>query len=257
MSNGKHLAKGSTPPELPNDGKLRLYSMRFCPYAQRVHLMLDAKKIPYHAIYINLSEKPEWYLEKNPLGKVPALEVPGKEGVTLYESLVLSDYIEEAYSAQQRKLYPTDAFRKAQDRILIERFNGAVISPYYRILFATDGIPPGAITEFGAGLDIFEKELKARGTPYFGGDKPGMIDYMIWPWCERVDLLKFALGDKYELDKERFGKLLQWRDLMEKDEAVKESFISTENHTKFLQSRKNGENNYDILSNEAKKPRLE
>lgn len=247
MSNGKHLAKGSTAPVLPDDGKLVLYSMRFCPYAQRVHLMLDAKKIPYHTVYINLSEKPEWYFEKNPLGKVPALQVPGKEGVTLYESLVLADYIEEAYSAQQRKLYPTDPFRKAQDRILIERFNG-VITAYYRILFSTDGIPPGAITEFGIALDVFEKELNSRGTAYFGGDKPGMIDYMIWPWCERVDLLKFALGDKYELDKERFGKLLQWRDLMEKDEAVKQSFISTENHTKFLQSRKNGENNYDILA---------
>lgn len=241
------MAKGSTAPVLPDDGKLVLYSMRFCPYAQRVHLMLDAKKIPYHTVYINLSEKPEWYFEKNPLGKVPALQVPGKEGVTLYESLVLADYIEEAYSAQQRKLYPTDPFRKAQDRILIERFNG-VITAYYRILFSTDGIPPGAITEFGIALDVFEKELKSRGTAYFGGDKPGMIDYMIWPWCERVDLLKFALGDKYELDKERFGKLLQWRDLMEKDEAVKQSFISTENHTKFLQSRKNGENNYDILA---------
>lgn len=250
------MAKGSTAPVLPDDGKLVLYSMRFCPYAQRVHLMLDAKKIPYHTVYINLSEKPEWYFEKNPLGKVPALQVPGKEGVTLYESLVLADYIEEAYSAQQRKLYPTDPFRKAQDRILIERFNG-VITAYYRILFSTDGIPPGAITEFGIALDVFEKELKSRGTAYFGGDKPGMIDYMIWPWCERVDLLKFALGDKYELDKERFGKLLQWRDLMEKDEAVKQSFISTENHTKFLQSRKNGENNYDILANDAKKPRLE
>jgi hypothetical protein len=35
---------GSTNPPL-SKGKLRLYSMRFCPYAQRVHLVLDAKKI--------------------------------------------------------------------------------------------------------------------------------------------------------------------------------------------------------------------
>lgn len=35
---------------------------------------------------------------------------------------------------------------------------------------------------------------------------------------------------------------------MEKDDAVQKSFLSTENHTKFLQSRKSGENNYDILS---------
>ncbi|XP_055602907.1 pyrimidodiazepine synthase-like [Uranotaenia lowii] len=255
MSGGKHLAKGSTPPVLPDDGQLRLYSMRFCPYAQRVHLILDAKKIPYHTIFINLTEKPEWYFDKNPLGKVPALEVPGTN-VTLYESLVVADYIEEAYADKSRKLYPADPFKKAQDRILIERFAGSVISPYYRILFSTEGIPPGAITEFGTGLDIFEKELQSRGTKFYGGDKPGMLDYMIWPWCERVDLLKFALGDKYELDKDRFGKLLQWRDLMEKDDAVKKSFISTADHTKFLQSRKTGENNYDILANDAKRPRI-
>ncbi|XP_058456178.1 pyrimidodiazepine synthase-like [Malaya genurostris] len=256
MSNGKHLAKGSTPPVLSNDGKLRLYSMRYCPYAQRVHLILDAKKISYHTIYINLSEKPEWYSDVNPLGKVPALQVPSKGSAMLYESLVVADYIEEAYPDKERKLYPADPFQKALDRILIERFNGLVIIPYYRIMFSTDGIPPGAITEFGTGLDIFEKELKTRGTPYYGGEKPGMLDYMIWPWCERVDLLKFALGDKYELDKERFAKLLQWRDLMEQDEAVKKSFLSTENHTKFLQSRKSGENNYDIIANNVKKQRV-
>nr|ACZ02430.1 glutathione S-transferase omega class [Drosophila melanogaster] len=63
MSNGRHLAKGSPMPDVPEDGILRLYSMRFCPFAQRVHLVLDAKQIPYHSIYINLTDKPEWLLE--------------------------------------------------------------------------------------------------------------------------------------------------------------------------------------------------
>jgi pyrimidodiazepine synthase len=44
--------------------------MRFCPYAQRVHLVLDAKGIAYHTIFINLTEKPEWLTEKSPLGKL-------------------------------------------------------------------------------------------------------------------------------------------------------------------------------------------
>lgn len=47
--------------------------MKFCPFAQRVHLVLDAKKIPYNICWINLTEKPEW------LSKVSALlKVPGK-----------------------------------------------------------------------------------------------------------------------------------------------------------------------------------
>lgn len=39
------LVSGSILPALV-PGKIRLYSMRFCPYAQRIHLVLDAKQIP-------------------------------------------------------------------------------------------------------------------------------------------------------------------------------------------------------------------
>ena len=40
----KHLGPGSQNPPLTK-GKLRIYSMVFCPYAQRVRLVLAAKKI--------------------------------------------------------------------------------------------------------------------------------------------------------------------------------------------------------------------
>lgn len=39
------LYLGSAEPPLCA-GKLRLYGMRFCPYDQRVHLVLIAKNIP-------------------------------------------------------------------------------------------------------------------------------------------------------------------------------------------------------------------
>ena len=41
----KHLAAGSEMPPL-NPGKLRMYSMVFCPFAQRARLVLEAKNIP-------------------------------------------------------------------------------------------------------------------------------------------------------------------------------------------------------------------
>lgn len=41
----KHLGPGSQLPPL-RPGKLRLYSMVFCPFAQRSRLVLAAKNIP-------------------------------------------------------------------------------------------------------------------------------------------------------------------------------------------------------------------
>jgi hypothetical protein len=40
------------------------------------------------------------------------------------------------------------------------------------------------------------------------GDKPGMLDYMIWPWCERSEMLKIMGGDQFVLPRERFLRLV-------------------------------------------------
>lgn len=123
-------------PKFAEDGKLRLYSMRFCPYAQRAHLVLEAKKIPYHTAFINLKQKPEWLTQKSPLGKVPALEIPSAKGDPLIESLVIADYLDDQYP--QNPLSAKDPLQRARDRILVERFN-AVIGPYYKLVFPQAG----------------------------------------------------------------------------------------------------------------------
>lgn len=116
---------------------------------------------------------------------IKALEIPHEKGDSLIESLIICDYIDEKYP--QHPLQNKDPLLKARDRILVERFN-EFITPYYRILLnhKTDGAPPGTIKELITALDVFEQELKKRGTKFFGGSKCGMLDYMIWPWCERT-----------------------------------------------------------------------
>ncbi|CRL00065.1 CLUMA_CG013351, isoform A [Clunio marinus] len=250
-----HLGKGSQPPTFPEDGKLRLYSMRFCPFAQRVHLVLEAKNIPYHTAYINLKQKPEWYTQKSPLGKVPALEIPTSKDDPLIESLIIADYLDDQYP--QNRLNSTDPLQRARDRILIERFNG-FITPYYKLMFSQTGVDgaPGAITDAINALDVFEAELKKRGSKFFNGSKPGFVDYMIWPWCERTDAFAFLLGDKYELDKVRFSKLIEWKDLMKEDNAIKSLLISGEDHYKFRRSTFRAEGpDYDFLPIPAKRIR--
>ncbi|XP_019491833.1 PREDICTED: glutathione S-transferase omega-1 [Hipposideros armiger] len=48
MSGGssRSLEKGSAPPGPVPEGLIRLYSMRFCPFAERTRLVLEAKGIP-------------------------------------------------------------------------------------------------------------------------------------------------------------------------------------------------------------------
>ncbi|GLV33777.1 sepia [Carabus blaptoides fortunei] len=239
----KHLAKGSRQPPLQK-GKLRLYTMRFCPFAQRVHLVLDAKKIPYDSVFINLTYKPEWLLEKNPVGKVPLLELDN--GQYLYESLIVSDYLDEKYP--QRPLYPKDPFRKAKDRLLIEQF-GAVINTMVKVMLNTDKhFMDDHEQVIMQGLETFDQELANRGTTFFGGQEPSMLDYMVWPWCERADLLPLVGGNQFIMKKDRYKHLMEWRNAMRDDPAVKCSILDTEVHIKYLQSRRAGIPDYDILT---------
>lgn len=106
-----------------------------------------------------------------------------------------------------------------------------------------------AFNDLWNSLDIFEAELKKRGTKFFSGPNPGFVDYMIWPWIERTKALPLALGDKYEKpEKDRYIKFHEWQSAMEQDPAVKVSIISGENHYKFIQSMQTDAPIYDSLA---------
>ena len=75
--------------------------------------MLYIDHCRHEVININIKDKPEWFLELAPLGKVPALELP--DGRILYESDVICDYLDEAYPEQ--RIVPDDPFTRAELRI--------------------------------------------------------------------------------------------------------------------------------------------
>lgn len=55
--------------------KLTLISFPTCPFVQRAVIALNEKGVDFDVIYIDLANKPEWFLEISPLGKVPVLKV--------------------------------------------------------------------------------------------------------------------------------------------------------------------------------------
>jgi pyrimidodiazepine synthase len=59
------------------------------------------------------------------------------------------------------------------------------------------------------GLEIFDKELAKRGTAFFGGNQPGILDLMIWPWCERADVIKILRGEQFIIPRDRLLRLVR------------------------------------------------
>ena len=51
-------------------------------------------------------------------------------------------------------------------------------------------------------LSQIEEELQSRGT-FLGGEQPGYVDYMIWPWLERIHAMK-DFNEKVLIDPKKF-----------------------------------------------------
>ncbi|XP_056385386.1 glutathione S-transferase omega-1-like isoform X1 [Hyla sarda] len=221
----RSLGKGSAAPGPVPEGLIRLYSMRFCPFAQRARLVLTAKGIKHEVININLKNKPDWFFEKSPQGVVPSLETP--DGKIIYESPIVCDYLDEAYPG--KKLTPADPYEKAQEKMILEQFSG-VTTAMYKILFAKNDNQD--VTELKA--QFFEKfkkleeALAKRKSPYFGGQSASMIDYMIWPWFER-----FTVFDIEEY-LEKVPNISAWQKLMLQDPSVKETYTEPDDLLSFM-----------------------
>lgn len=94
--------------------KLELISHHLCPYVQRAVITLLEKGIPHERTYIDLSNKPDWFRQISPLGKVPLLKVDEE---ILFESAVICEYLDEITPGS---LHPSDSLQKAKHRSWIE-----------------------------------------------------------------------------------------------------------------------------------------
>lgn len=236
MSTEKSFAKGSSAPGPVPEGQIRLYSMRFCPFAHRTRLVLSAKGIKHETININLQSKPDWFFEKNPLGLIPTLETPA--GEVIYESPITCEYLDEVYG--ENKLLTSSPFAKAQQKMMMENFS-KIIPYFYKIPMGRkngDDVS-GLEAELKEKFVKLDQDLKNKKTKFFGGNSITMIDYMIWPWFERLEMsgVKNLTDSTPELKK--------WIGCMSEDPAVKAATHSKEAHMAFYKSYVDGTPDYD------------
>jgi glutaredoxin len=105
---------------------ITLYDAARCPYCARVRIALAEKGIEYEPVAVDLSNRPAWLYEKNPVGRVPVIE---EDTLVLPESVVIMEYLEERYP--EPALLPADAAARALERLRVLRFDDELGDDYY------------------------------------------------------------------------------------------------------------------------------
>ncbi|MBK3663574.1 glutathione S-transferase family protein [Bradyrhizobium diazoefficiens] len=164
---------------------LKLISHKLCPYVQRAVIALKEKGVPFERIDIDLADKPDWFLELSPLGKVPVLVVTTDRGeVAVFESNVICEYIEETQGGA--KLHPADALTRAEHRAWME-FGSAILGDLWRLETTTD--PATFESKRLAVAAKFARIEAALGVgPYFAGNAFSLVDAVFAPIFRYFDL---------------------------------------------------------------------
>ena len=192
---------------------LRLISHKLCPYVQRAVIVATEKDIPFERIDIDLANKPDWYLEISPTGKVPVLEATLADGTkhVLFESAVIAEYLDEI---SDDRLLPSDPLARARERAWVE-FASAALGDIYQLYVAPDG------DRFNSALAALDKKLAQvepeLGGTYFAGGRFGLVDAAFAPVFRYFDVFE----RRASLDVlERRPKLRAWANVLLKRPSV-------------------------------------
>ncbi|KAH8087833.1 glutathione-S-transferase [Cristinia sonorae] len=159
---------------------LIFYAGWFCPYVQRTWIALEERGIPYQYKEVNPYKKEKHFLEINPKGLVPAVEYQGK---ALYKSLILTEFLEDAYPEYKPNILPKDPYTRAYVRIWVDYISKTIVPASMRLTQAQD---PEKRKEYLQELLNAQRKLgeQVKG-PYFLGEEFSLVDVALAPWIVR------------------------------------------------------------------------
>jgi glutathione S-transferase len=162
-----------------------LVSHHLCPYVQRAVIALTEKGVAFTRTYIDLANKPDWFKQISPLGKVPLLRIRQDDGteVVLFESAVICEYLEDT---QPNPLHPADPLERARHRGWIE-FGSSILGDIWGFETAKDAsAAAGKAADLAAKFARLEAALGAG--PYFAGERFSLVDAVFGPIFRYFDV---------------------------------------------------------------------
>ena len=167
---------------------IELISFDLCPFVQRSVITLLEKDIPFKRTNIDLANKPDWFLQISPLGKVPVLKIDGN---ILFESAVINEYLDEVTPPS---MHPEDPLQKAVNRAWIE-FGSELSNLSFRMVITEDkDVVEQSLQALRDKFEFLDKNLNA--APFFNGANFSLIDAAYAPVFIRIEyVLKQAVND--------------------------------------------------------------
>ena len=196
-------------PEQP----IELISFNLCPFVQRSVITLLKKDVNFKITYIDLENKPEWFLKISPLGKVPVVKY-GDE--VLFESAVINEFLDEITPGS---LLPTSPLEKAKERAWIEYASAALVDQYLMTVATDKESFEKHSTNLKSKLQRLDSLLQAE---YFAGNSFGLVDSAIAPLITRLEVLKNELNFDFLND---FNTLTSYAEKLQKLDFVKKSVL--------------------------------
>nr|AFK45329.1 unknown [Medicago truncatula] len=146
-----------------------------CPFSQRVLLTLEEKHLPYEPKLVDLRNKPEWFLEISPEGKVPVINFDGK---WVADSDLITQTLEEKYPSPPLVTPPEKATAGSK---IFSTFIG-----FLKSKDPNDGTEQALLNE----PSPFNDYLKENG-PFINGKDISAADLSLGP---KLYHLEIALG---------------------------------------------------------------
>lgn len=165
-----------------NAPNLTLVSHHLCPYVQRAAIVLAEKGVPFERRWVDLANKPAWFLAISPLGKTPVLLV---DDVPVFESAVICGYLDETLPP---RLHPEHPLQRASERGWME-FGSGVLNSIWALYSASDD---DALAQQRDVLRQQFVQLEAAledAGPWFAGGRFGMVDAVFAPVFRYFDVI--------------------------------------------------------------------
>lgn len=198
---------------------IKIVSFKICPFVQRVTALLEAKEVPYEIEFIDLKNKPQWFLDISPTGQVPVLVT--EDGDALFESDAIVEYIEEVTNPLVADVSPT---QRAQDRAWSYQ-----ASKHYLVQCSTmQSKDKETLAERTEKLNkSFDKAEKQLGDgPYFNGSQLGNVDIAWLPLLHRAQIVEQHSGFDFFA---KYPKVKAWQQALAKtglyEKSVSDDFL--------------------------------